>query len=131
VLQTATPTLTLTINSFQTLKVCCKTATLVEPSPNPNHQFCPNAEGAIHAKNTIAEDLKPAICVLTAHPAKFEAAVLEACGTVPADTPAVHALKQLPRDKFKSLRKSSPSWRQEWINELKTDVERGGRSSKL
>ena len=96
------------------------------------YSVCPHGACAIHAQKTIAADLKPAVCVLTAHPAKFEETVMDALGVLPAsvtENAAVNALKELPRDKFTWLRKKNDGWRAEWIAEIKAAVEKTGAAA--
>ena len=93
---------------------------------------CPHGAIAIHARRHIAKDLhEPSICVLTAHPAKFEDTVQAAIGTVPRTVPAVEALKKLPNHHFKWLRKQGPHWRADWIREIKDAVELSSQPAKL
>lgn len=63
------------------------------------------------------------VCVLTAHPAKFESSIVKALGTPPAMPAAIQALSDLPQ-RFECLDKSSDNWRQQWITTIKNDVQR-------
>ena len=95
------------------------------------HHFllCPHSAisvyGALHpfAKRLETETL---ICVLTAHPAKFESSVVKALGDqVSVKNDKVVQMMQLPH-KYKWLRINStdPSvWRREWKETIKQDVE--------
>ena len=73
----------------------------------------------------------PAVCVLTAHPAKFEDAVAAAIGeeNVPEDIPEVKRLKSLPDDKFTALRRAEQEGgaanrtKLEWMMKIRAAVE--------
>ena len=81
---------------------------------------CPHSACAIHARMNIASDLQdPCVCVLTAHPVKFEDTVKEAIGVAPPITPAVAKLKTLPNHHFEWLRKKDGAWRESWKTEIK------------
>ena len=95
-----------------------------------SHHFllCPHSAisvyGALHPFANIAKE-ELAVCVLTAHPAKFESAIVKAIGHVPTTNEKVQAMKLLPH-KFKWLRISSSDaavWRKEWKDSIISDVE--------
>jgi threonine synthase len=66
--------------------------------------LCPHSAIAVHAANTVAKDFTdPTVCVLTAHPAKFEEAVMAAIGVLPPTVPVVEKMKTMPH-KFTWLR---------------------------
>jgi threonine synthase len=88
--------------------------------------LCPHSATAVFAADKFADQLgSKVVCVLTAHPAKFEDAVQEAIGQMPPTTPAVEALKTLPH-KFERLRRSAgKDWvgvKEEWKNTLRAAV---------
>jgi threonine synthase len=87
------------------------------------YSVCPHGACAIHARHTIAADLTPTICVLTAHPAKFEKTVREATGAPAPTTLVVDALKVARRDHFTWLRKEGQHWRKAWVAQIKLAVE--------
>lgn len=93
------------------------------------HQFvlCPHSAIGVHAALVpFKESLRAttSICVLTAHPAKFESAVVKSLGCMPVKCAKVDELRSLGQ-KFQWLRIGSvdqATWRQEWIEKIKSDV---------
>ena len=85
--------------------------------------LCPHSATAVFAADKFAAQLSDkVVCVLTAHPAKFEDAVQAAIGQPPPTTPGVEALKQLPH-KFEWLRKpEGQDWKEAWKRVLKQAV---------
>ena len=95
------------------------------PLPSRADMLCPHSACAVYAAETVAKGLRdPQVCVLTAHPAKFEDAVKEATGVGPVMTANVKALKRLPADHFEWLRRSGPNWRADWEAQIKAAVRR-------
>lgn len=86
--------------------------------------LCPHsAVGVYVGQNkfeTIIEE-NATVCVLTAHPAKFEEAVKEATGSPPPFPKSVLDMKILPQ-KFELLRKENENWRNDWVQHLKNFV---------
>jgi threonine synthase len=89
--------------------------------------LCPHSATAVFAAlHPFRAQLgaTPTVCVLTAHPAKFEKTVRRAIGRDPAFPASVTALRSLPQ-RFQSLDKSSQDaavWRKDWIDQLKRDI---------
>jgi threonine synthase len=88
--------------------------------------LCPHSAVGVHGAQTVLRNIyrsEPIVCVLTAHPAKFEETFQLATGVAPPPSPAydVSNLKNMEQ-KFIWLRKTSENWRQEWIDQLKHDV---------
>ena len=116
-----------------------------------NILLCPHsATGVYAALNPFQELLlksNPSICVLTAHPAKFEETIYRATGQNPIFPNAITELRNKPvkysclnktqqvqeseqgqgdESKDKELRmeeQQQKEWRQEWIAQLKHDIE--------
>jgi threonine synthase len=96
-------------------------------SESYDYLLCPHsAVGVSAALSNFSELVStcPTVCVLTAHPVKFESAIVKATGHPPTRPAVVLELMQAtPR--FKWLRKSSADaavWRREWIQTLKRDI---------
>lgn len=102
-------------------------ATIREVYTDYQIEVCPHsAVGICAARNLGAEGSAiPHVCVLTAHPAKFESAIVKALGRPPTLPPAIAALKTLPH-KYLTLDKDSPDWRSQWVAQLKSDVSKFG-----
>ena len=89
--------------------------------------LCPHsAVGVCAATKHFAElsSRSPMICVLTAHPSKFDEAYTRATSLPPPQHPRypVDVLHTLPT-RYEWLRKGSGShWRSDWINTLKSSV---------
>lgn len=89
--------------------------------------LCPHSATAVFAALHPFRALiagTPTVCVLTAHPAKFEETVRKAIGRDPEFPAAITALRSMPH-KFKCLEKASTDsteWRRQWIATLKADV---------
>ena len=90
--------------------------------------LCPHSAIAVYAGMHTFKDLTDkstaTVCVLTAHPAKFEETIRKAIGRDPVFPASVSAMKSMPQ-KFKSLIKASEdsaTWRKDWISTLKTDI---------
>ena len=90
----------------------------------------PHSAVGVHALDSVAAVRAacagaPTVCVLTAHPAKFDEAVRRA-GLQPQPIARVEALKALPH-KFRWLRAPAGGSRrqklQEWAREIKSAVE--------
>lgn len=102
-------------------------ATIAEIADAHNVVLCPHSATALFAALHPFKALSQAtttVCVLTAHPAKFEETVRRAIGRDPEFPPAVTALRSMPQ-KFKCLNKSSAeaaTWRNEWISVLKAAI---------
>lgn len=103
-------------------------ATIAEISAVHDVVLCPHSATAIFAALRPFQALSaatPTVCVLTAHPAKFEETVRKAIGKYPVFPAAITALRSMPQ-KFKCLDKKSSSdpaeWRNEWISVLKADI---------
>jgi threonine synthase len=99
------------------------------------YALCPHSAIGVNAATTTFRDLSntaPMICVLTAHPSKFEAAYRRATTQPPpqlASNP-VDVLFTLPH-KFEWLRKNGiENWREEWIATLKAGVRKTQEISK-
>lgn len=102
-------------------------ATIKEVDEQHNMVLCPHSAtsvfAALHPFKALAATTLT-VCVLTAHPSKFEEAVQRAIGRDPAFPPAITALRSLPH-KFKTLDKRAPEpevWRKDWIDILKADI---------
>ena len=96
-----------------------------------NFVLCPHSAiavyGALFPFSHLAKD-ELLVCVLTAHPAKFESAIKKALGTLPATNEKVEMMKKI-EPKFKWLRITSEDatvWRQEWKEVIIRDVEEVG-----
>jgi threonine synthase len=87
--------------------------------------LCPHSATAVFAATgPFREVTSPAsitLCVLTAHPAKFEETVRRATGKDPVFPPAIDALRKMPQQ-FISLDKQHGNWRREWIDALKAAI---------
>ena len=101
------------------------------------HQYmlCPHSAIGVHAAEALALPGKQ-ICVLTAHPCKFEDAVRKATGRLPDFPPAVEAMKRMPH-KFKWL-KAAPDgsdklehWKRTLVADVVARAEGRGQISKL
>lgn len=93
-----------------------------------SYALCPHSAIGVCAAEMMKADLavNPVICVLTAHPAKFEE-TLAAAGIASTPHPVVEKLRKLPNDKFQWLRahgKASREKIQEWSQVVKTVVSR-------
>ena len=93
------------------------------------YALCPHSAVGVYALEQMEEALPvaPTICVLTAHPAKFNDAVSRA-GIPPQSTPVVDALRKLPH-RFEWLRAPPPPCtsaqkKQAWVAEIKAAVRR-------
>jgi len=87
------------------------------------YALCPHSAIGVHAAQHRFSNLcsDPMVCVLTAHPSKFETAFHEATHNPPPQLVSnpVHILKTLPQN-FEWLRKNDdPDWRNTWIQTLK------------
>lgn len=93
------------------------------------YALCPHSAVGVFAAQHVFKSLTPPnvpiVCVLTAHPAKFDETYTAATGHVPPMSPAcdVSRLKYL-ETKFEWLHQDNENWRQEWIERLKADVDR-------
>ena len=80
-----------------------------------------------------ANDLPWVVCIATAHPAKFEAAVVRAVGTAaPCAHPGVAALRALPT-RCEVLPTDTVDWKRRWIQRIRADIaaataRKGGKS---
>jgi threonine synthase len=95
--------------------------------------ICPHSATAVHAAELLAAKIvlpgdQPQtaavnVCVLTAHPAKFEDAVRKAIGIEPPTLAVVEALRAVPASehRFTELLRT-PGWKLEWSERLKRDV---------
>lgn len=101
--------------------------TIRETYENFGYALCPHSAIGVHAATTTFKELSqtaPMICVLTAHPSKFEAAYKRATNQPPPQLTSnpVDVLFTLPT-KFEWLRKNRREhWRTEWIEALKVGV---------
>ena len=87
--------------------------------------LCPHSAIAVHAAERLKLPPGPRVCVLTAHPCKFEDAVTRATGLPPPFPPAVLRMKTLPH-RFRWLRadgKRSIGKAQAWAATLRAAVE--------
>lgn len=90
--------------------------------------LCPHSAISVFAGRTqfsyLAQEA-PTLCVLTAHPSKFESAVLKATGAAPPLPESVVALKSLSQ-RFATLESragaADEEWRAEWIAKIKNAV---------
>lgn len=90
-------------------------------------EICPHSAVGVCAARTVPDPSgNTRVCVLTAHPAKFESAITKALGRPPALPPALAALKTLPH-KFKLLDKSAADWKTAWAEAIKADIEEANR----
>jgi threonine synthase len=102
-------------------------ATIKEIDEKHNFVLCPHSATSVYAALHPFREMSAAtltVCVLTAHPSKFEEAVQRAIGRDPEFPAAITALRSMPH-KFKSLDKASPEaevWRKAWIAILKDDI---------
>lgn len=91
--------------------------------------LCPHSAIGVNAATHRFVDMcqnnsVPSVCVLTAHPVKFESTVLEATQRSPELPESVQLMKTLPH-KFKELKRKcgeDQSWRVQWITTLKNDI---------
>jgi threonine synthase len=89
--------------------------------------LCPHSAVGVYAATHQFRhfaDSGPVLCVLTAHPSKFEQAFELATGEKPPQLPQnpTDALRSLPQQ-FEWLRQEGrPEWRAEWIQKLKSAV---------
>ena len=97
---------------------------LSRPPASCRYCLCPHSACAAFAARPggVAAGLPgDKVCVLTAHPAKFEETVAEAVGgPTPAshEDPRVAALKALPNHHFTPLRKAGHAdWRAAWVRD--------------
>jgi len=120
---------TISVNNEDTL------ATMKKFKEDHDFLLCPHSAISVFAaltKFALLAAEEPLVCVLTAHPAKFEDAVRKAIGEDPPYPPSVTEMSSMPHT-FKWLRKrcnkegvdvDENSWRAEWIAILKADIER-------
>jgi threonine synthase len=109
-------------------------ATMHEFYQEHNKLLCPHsAIGVFAARNSFRQyvDKSVSVCVLTAHPLKFESAVKKALGRMPIVSDKVENMKLSPQS-FQWLRipanYSEARWRQTWIDQIKSDVIRRSES---
>lgn len=102
--------------------------TIQEMKEKHNILLCPHSAISVFAGRTQFNYLAheaPTLCVLTAHPSKFESAVLKATGSSPPLPASVIALKSLPQ-RFETLEKkqgaTDEEWRKDWIEKIKYAV---------
>ena len=91
-----------------------------------NILLCPHSAIGIYAATNIFPYLtqnknETLICVLTAHPAKFEETVHKATGKSVELPKALENLKS-SKHRYECLEKNNNNWRNEWINKLKLDI---------
>lgn len=93
-----------------------------------NFLLCPHSAisvyGALFPFSSLSKE-EILVCVLTAHPAKFETAIQKSLGFIPSTVEKVEMMKKI-EPKFKWLRISSEDasvWRQEWRDTIIRDVE--------
>lgn len=111
--------------------------TIAEVDKEHGIVLCPHSATAVYAAlhpfrgqlrgpvTAAAAAFAPTVCVLTAHPSKFEETVRRAIGRDPEFPSAVTALRALPH-RFQTLDKTSPDaavWRKQWIDKLRADIE--------
>ena len=99
-----------------------------------SHQIllCPHSATAVYAvlypfRDRIAEEhAATTISVITAHPCKFEKAIVKAVGERPPYPADIQDLLSRPQ-RFTCLEKQSSSnpavWRKAWIDQLRRDIE--------
>ncbi len=91
------------------------------------YALCPHSALGVHAGRNLFRNLSqhcPLLCVLTAHPSKFETSFVKATGVLPPQLSAhpTSVLSTLPQ-RYTWLRKDGrDGWRQEWIVTLKAAV---------
>lgn len=127
--------LSCTVSDEQTL------STIRDVYEKYNVMLCPHSAIAVYAARTVYPNLvpsaatpkgtistpvtsAPAICVLTAHPAKFQACMQRAIGRDPIFPQLIQELNAKPH-RYEELRKTSDDpkvWRAEWIKRLKADI---------
>lgn len=94
-----------------------------------NIVLCPHSAVGVYAALGPFKGLTQTvttICVLTAHPAKFESAVVKALGHMPVTSSKVDEMRTSAQ-KFEWLRipqVDQAIWRGEWIRRIKSDVEK-------
>lgn len=90
------------------------------------YALCPHSAIGVYASELEAvHDLPGAkICVLTAHPVKFEETLRKAGVLDPVVVPSVERLKQLPNDLFTPLRRQETlaGTLQAWVDTLRRDI---------
>eukprot|EP01038_Epipyxis_sp_PR26KG_P006735 gene6735-9229_t len=62
------------------------------------------------------------VCVLTAHPVKFESCIVKAIGSYPESIPERIAEMQHQPTRFEPLVKTNNNWRSEWIRVIKDKI---------
>lgn len=86
-------------------------------------EICPHSAIGVHAAWSHQDDGFSQVCVLTAHPAKFEATMTKALGRPPKMPHSLDLMKTLPHH-FQCLQKESADWRQEWMRIIQDEVRR-------